>query len=54
MVLSYSNGPERINFVPPEDLIGFQKNMDWNLIKNYADLFDEWEVILGIKQKLKS
>jgi len=76
--LSNTNGPEGINFVRPEDLIGLkiqaykndnsrefqdkadiqyliesQDNMDWVLIKKYADLFDEWEAINGIKEKCK-
>jgi hypothetical protein len=81
-ILSFSNknGPEGINFVRAEDLIGlkiqaykndyhreFQDKADiqfliesqhdklnWSLIKKYADLFDEWEVIDGIRKKLKS
>ena len=35
-------------------LISSQKNLDWDLIKKYADLFNEWEVIDEIRQKLKS
>lgn len=27
--------------------------MDWNRIKSYADLFDQWEVINDIKNKVK-
>lgn len=77
--LSNKNGPEGINFVRAEDLIGLkvqaykndskrefqdkadiqfliesQDNLDWELIKKYADLFDEWEVIDEIRKKLKS
>jgi hypothetical protein len=73
--LSTPGGPEGINFVRAEDLIGLKiqaykndksrefqdkadiqflissmDNLDWNLIKKYADLFDEWEVISEIKK----
>lgn len=76
---SNENGPEGINFVRAEDLIGLkiqaykndslrefqdkadiqflitsQENLDWKVIKKYADLFEEWEVIDEIRQKLKS
>lgn len=34
-------------------LIESQDDLDWNLIKSYADLFDEWGVINGIKSKVK-
>lgn len=76
--LSNSGGPEGINFVRAEDLIGLKiqaykndksrefqdkadiqflistlDNLDWNLIKKYADLFDEWEVISEIKTNFK-
>ena len=34
-------------------LIDSQEDLDWNLIKKYADLFNEWEVINEIKQKVK-
>ena len=40
--LSNTNGPEGINFVRPEDLI-----------TSYADLFQEWEAMNGIKTKVK-
>ncbi|MCH2534409.1 MAG: nucleotidyltransferase family protein [Bdellovibrionales bacterium] len=77
--LANSNGPEGINYVRAEDLIGLkiqaykndktrefqdkadiqyliesQKNLDWNLIKKYADLFGEWEVINEIKKTAQS
>lgn len=76
--LSNSNGPEGINFVRAEDLIGLkiqaymndstrefqdkadiqflidsQSDLDWKLIKKYADLFNEWEVIDEIRKKVK-
>ena len=76
--LSNPNGPEGINFVRAEDLIGLKiqayKNdiarefqdkadiqflissldtLDWGLIKKYADLFGEWEVVNGIREKIK-
>lgn len=76
--LSNKNGPEGINFVRAEDLIGLkiqayknditrefqdkadiqflissQEKLDWKLIKKYADLFNEWEVIDEIKTKVK-
>lgn len=76
--LSNSGGPEGMNFVRPEDLIGLkiqaykndrsrefqdkadiqyliqsQDQMDWSLIKKYADLFGEWEVVNEIKAKCK-
>jgi len=75
---SNKNGPEGINFVRAEDLIGLkiqaykndltrefqdkadiqylidsQENLDWELIKKYADLFNEWEVIDEIRKKVK-
>ncbi len=34
-------------------LIESQENLDWRLIKKYADLFDEWEVIIAIKKNVK-
>lgn len=79
-ILKSSNvgGPEGINFVRAEDLIGLKiqayKNdktrefqdkadiqylistlddLDWDLIKKYADLFDEWEVVSEIKKSFK-
>lgn len=80
-ILKFSNpnGPEGINFVRAEDLIGLKiqaykndKNrefqdkadiqflieaqndlLDWKLVKKYADLFDEWEVINEIKENVK-
>ncbi len=77
--LSNKNGPEGINFVRAEDLIGLkiqaykndltrefqdkadiqfliasQGSLDWELIKKYADLFSEWEVIDEIRKKIKS
>lgn len=76
--LSNKNGPEGINFVRAEDLIGLkiqayknddsrefqdkadiqfligsQENLNWDLIKKYADLFSEWEVIDAIRKKIK-
>lgn len=76
--LSNTNGPEGINFVRAEDLIGLkiqayknddsrefqdkadiqfliesQDDLDWNLIKSYAELFNEWKVINEIKSKFK-
>ncbi|MAX66905.1 MAG: hypothetical protein QF441_07945 [Bacteriovoracaceae bacterium] len=75
---SNGNGPEGINFVRAEDLIGLkiqaykndvtrefqdkadiqflissQDQLNWEQIKKYADLFDEWEVIDEIKKKVK-
>ncbi len=72
------DGPEQINFVKCEDLIGLKiqayandssrelqdkadiqflienvKELDWDKIKNYADLFNQWEVINDIKNKIK-
>ena len=35
-------------------LIETQDNLDWDLIKEYAELFSEWEVINEIKNKYKS
>tara|TARA_Y100000780_G_scaffold132772_1_gene119370 strand:+ start:82969 stop:83433 length:465 start_codon:yes stop_codon:yes gene_type:complete len=77
--LSNSGGPNGINFVRAEDLIGLkiqaykndpkrefqdkadiqyliesQADLDWDLIKSYANLFEEWEIIDEIRQKLKS
>lgn len=77
--LANKNGPEGINFVRAEDLIGLkiqaykndvlrefqdkadiqflidsQDSLDWILIKKYADLFEEWEVIDEIRKKLES
>ena len=79
-ILKFSNsgGPEGINFVRAEDLIGLKiqaykndksrefqdkadiqflisslENLDWDQIKKYADLFDEWEVISEIKKNFK-
>ena len=77
--LSNKNGPEGINFVRAEDLIGLkiqayindpsrefqdkadiqylvssQNDLDWKLIKKYADLFNEWEVVNEIRNKVKS
>lgn len=34
-------------------LIDSQEGLDWSLIKKYADLFNEWEVIDEIRKKLK-
>ena len=76
--LSNQNGPEGIDFVRAEDLIGLkiqayindstrefqdkadiqflidsQDKLDWQLIKEYADLFSEWEVINEIRKKVK-
>lgn len=34
-------------------LIETQDNLDWDLIKEYAELFSEWEVINEIKKKYK-
>ena len=72
------DGPEQINFVKCEDLIGLKiqayandssrelqdkadiqflienvKELDWDKIKNYADLFNQLEVINDIKNKIK-
>ena len=77
--LSNKNGPEGVNFVRPEDLIGLkiqaykndtarefqdkadiqfligsQKDLDWDIVKKYADLFHEWEVICEIRKKIES
>jgi hypothetical protein len=35
-------------------LIETQLNMDWSIIKKYADLFNEWEVVIEIKRKSQS
>ena len=35
-------------------LIETQDNLNWDLIKRYADLFSEWESINAIKKKIKS
>lgn len=35
-------------------LISSQENLNWELIKKYADLFSEWEVIDEIRKKVKS
>jgi hypothetical protein len=35
-------------------LITSQDELDWELIKKYANLFDEWEVIDEIRKKVKS
>lgn len=35
-------------------LLTSQENLDFKLIKKYADLFDEWEVIDEIRKKIKS
>ena len=76
---SNSNGPEGINFVKTEDLIGLKiqayvndpsrelqdkadiqflienaVDMDWERIKSYADLFNQWDAINDIKNKIKS
>ena len=32
-------------------LISSQTNLDWDLVKKYADLFGEWEVICEIRKK---
>ena len=73
-----TNGPEGINFVRSEDLIGLKiqaymndasrelqdkadiqfiienvDSMDWERIKSYANLFNQWEVINEIKNKIK-
>lgn len=73
---SLEGGPEGINFVRAEDLIGLkiqaykndpsrelqdkadiqwlienQADLDWKLIKEYSELFEEWECIYEIKQK---
>ncbi len=73
-----SNGPEGIDFVKSEDLIGLKiqayvndssrelqdkadiqflienvESLDWQRIKSYADLFQQWEVINDIKNKIK-
>lgn len=34
-------------------LIGSQDNLDFELIRKYAELFDEWEVIDEIRKKVK-
>jgi len=34
-------------------LISSLENLDWDQIKKYADLFDEWEVISEIKKNFK-
>jgi hypothetical protein len=34
-------------------LIKTQADLNWDLIKSYADLFEEWEVINEIKAKVK-
>lgn len=76
--LANKGGPEGINFVRAEDLIGLkiqaykndstrefqdkadiqflissQANLDFHLIRKYADLFDEWETIDEIQKKTK-
>jgi len=35
-------------------LIKVEKNINWNLVKKYADLFGEWRVIDEIRKKLES
>ncbi len=77
--LSNTGGPEGMNFVRAEDLIGLkiqaykndssrefqdkadiqfliesQGDLNWDLIKSYADLFDEWGAVDEIKSKIKS
>ena len=55
-IQAYKNDPTR-EFQDKADiqfLISSQENLDWNLIKKYADLFEEWETIDEIKQKVKS
>lgn len=34
-------------------LIESQEDLDWNLIKKYADLFEQWEIIDAIKKSIK-
>ena len=77
--LSNKGGPEGINFVRAEDLIGLkiqaykndksrefqdkadiqflissQEGLDFDLIKKYADLFDEWEALSEIRKNVES
>lgn len=54
-IQAYKNDPAR-EFQDKADiqfLITSQNNLDWEVIKKYADLFNEWEVINGIKEKFK-
>lgn len=55
-IQAYKNNPKRefqdkanIQF-----LIDSGDNLDWKIIKSYADLFNEWESINAIKEKCKS
>jgi hypothetical protein len=52
-IQAYKNDPSR-EFQDKADiqyLIESQSDLDWSLIKKYADLFNEWEVVNEIKQK---
>ena len=55
-IQAYKNDPRR-EFQDKADiqfLVESQQKMDWELIKKYADLFNEWEVINEIRAKYKS
>lgn len=52
-IQAYKNDPSR-EFQDKADIqfiLSSQKDLDWNLIKTYADLFGEWEVINEIKSR---
>ncbi len=52
-IQAYKNNPKR-EFQDKADiqsLIEKHENLNWNKIKQYADLFDEWEVVEGIRSK---
>lgn len=54
-IQAYKNDPSR-EFQDKADiqfLIETQGNLDWGLIKKYADLFDEWGAINDIKKKYR-
>lgn len=55
-IQAYKNNPKR-EFQDKADiqfLIEFVGELDWDTVKEYADLFDEWETIDEIKNKCQS
>lgn len=54
-IQAYSNDPSRElqDKADIQFLIENVENLDWKRIKSYADLFNQWEVINEIKNKIK-
>ncbi len=55
-IQAYMNDPSRElqDKADIQFLMGNTENLDWKLIKSYADLFNQWEMMNEIKNKIKS